>query len=128
MLKNMEDIKLYYEENEIVNVEKGEGELRKVTLRNQSGETVVDIMQWELDACTTKEPSDASTGRNERAIILVDKIYDMFKEMNVNINEMGYVFQKFLAKTQGIEQKAVLNCFGKNEVNDVRIMDWENKL
>ena len=130
--------KLYYEDKLILNVEDEENGYKRVTLElleakeNVDGSkdvaTKVSLMPWELENCAKQEKNSATDARNYRAIYLVDKIYDLLKEHDVSVDEIGFVVQKMLARLKGVEQQAILNCYGVSDPVDVRIGHWESKL
>ena len=120
-----EKIKLYYEENEIIEVVDMEGGNVSVSLTKEGSPVWVVVMpKWELEACTTKEPSDASNSRNSRAIYVVDAIYDMLLKMNVRVEEISFIMQKFLNKMGGVEQQKWMDLLGVSSKNDIRFSHW----
>lgn len=126
--------KLFYEDKIIDEVTEGEG-MRRVKLsyeypiKNEDGSEstgeVIDLPAWELEACTTKEKSDASTSRNSRAIYIVDKMYEMMEQHNVRVDEISFIIQKFLTKMGGMEQKKMLELYKVSDKNEVRFSNWK---
>ena len=86
---------------------------------------VFDIPVWEAELLISENPVDPSEARNIRGIYVVDKIYDIFKDLNINVEEFGYYMQKLTAKMQGIESASIARAFGKEDQLDIRISDWE---
>lgn len=116
---------LYYESEIIAQVESLPNEMVNVIFKSGRSK---QIMLWELNAVSTPHPSDASEGRNARAIVVVDALYELLKGLNVDTNEISYIAQKLMGKMQGVEAKAIMNAFGKSEEDITRIGDWEAKL
>ena len=72
------DKKMYFEKYEILDVEDVDNE-KRITIKVKDDETIkFNVPEWELAAVMTEEPSDASEARNIKAIVVVDKIYDLF--------------------------------------------------
>jgi hypothetical protein len=117
--------KLFYEDKIIDEVTEGENGLRRVKLsyeypiKNEDGTEdtgeVIDLPAWELEACTTKEKSDASTARNYRGVFIVDKIYEIMEQYNVRVDEVSFIMQK--AK--------MLDLYKVNDKNEVRFSHWK---
>ena len=122
----------FYEDQEIIEESEGfkEGIKRIVTV-----EGGFDLPQWEYDAVITEEKSDATSGRNNRAIPVARKIIDILEEMDVRVEEIGFYLQKVLQSLKQREGETVLRAFGfrpTNEVemgqleNEVRISNWDS--
>lgn len=126
--------KFYYENQEIANVEDvpyGKRVTVKTGVKDKEGNEELEaftVPEWEYKASTGLTPLDASTARNERAIVVVEKLYDVLKEMDVREKEISFILQKLLAKISCTERQATLNCYGKLYETDVRLSDWESKL
>ena len=114
----------YYEDKAILSIEHDD---ENVTMTFDGGE-VLTVKNWDFNATITTEKSDASEGRNRRAIVVVDAIYSLLKGMDVSINEIEFTMQKLKVKMQGTETAAILKCFGKTDFSEMRLSDWESKL
>lgn len=122
-----EPIKMYYGKKEVLEINDGmEPNTKRIVMTDEA----CDLPSWEADACVVGWPGDESDIRNLRANVVVDKIYDLLKELNARIgrNDLPYVIQKLLSRIEGTEQKAVQNCFGISDDNDLRISHIESKL
>jgi len=125
---------MYFEDKKLVEVEDVDGGEKRLTVDtgvDADGNPTMEkfnVPAWEYEVNSAEEPIDASSARNNRAIYVVDKIYDIFKSLDITVEDIGYICQKLIAKTQGIEEQARLNSFGKADAYDVRVSDWENKL
>lgn len=125
---------MYYEDKKIVSEEDTDIRTKKLVLEIVSATeeapavTVeVEVTNWEYEVNSSEEPIDPTDARNNRAVYVVDAMYELFKTLDVHTNEISYTIQKFLSKIQGTEAKAIENCFGKFD-NEMKISDWENKL
>jgi len=126
---------LYFQGHKIIDVEDGKEGYQRVKLvesvNPDTGEEnieVWDITGWELEVTATPFVSDATTGRNERAIYVVDKLYELIKDLDVRIEEIPYSLNKLLEKCKGVEEQVRLNLLGKTKGIDVRIGDWDKNL
>lgn len=116
--------KMYFSTYEILNVEDTKDGYKRVELKNTKDEEdhiKVDMPEWELNACATEEPTTDSDVRNLSAIYVVDKIYDKMLELDVRMDDVGYIVQKLMAKIQGEEKNSVLENFGVEYSYDVRL-------
>lgn len=85
------------------------------------------ISNWEYEVNSSETPIDASDARNNRAIYIVDAMYELVKTLDIPTNDISFIIQKFLSKVQGVEASAIENCFEKRD-DLMRISDWEKKL
>jgi len=120
----------YFEDKKLVKVEECEDRTKRVTVEAKNGTVEsFDVPNWEFEVNSSEtSPVDASDARNNRAIYVVDAIYDLFKGLDVKTADISYILQKLLSKVQGIEAQAILNSFGKADESDIRLSDWEKKL
>lgn len=124
----------YYEDKKIIKAEDGDDRYKRITVEVGKDENDNDILEtfdvsaWEFEVNSSDTPIDPSDARNNRAIYVVDAIYELFKALDIKTTEISYIIQKLLSKVQGIESQATLNCFGKVDEGEIRISDWENKL
>lgn len=120
---------MYLDKFEILNVDDGiEGNKRvQIKTGEEEGDNlIIDIPEWELAAVMTETPSDSSEVRNKSAIVVVDKIYDLLKEMNIRIEDVSYIIQKLLSKLSGIEEKKTNELLGVEDKYEVRIKNLDN--
>lgn len=88
----------------------------------------ISVPDWEYEAIISSEPTDATRVRNERSFHVVDKIYDLLKDLDVRTEDLAFIIQRFLAKVQGIEEQGLLNVYRTSDRGDVRISHFENLL
>lgn len=89
-----------------------------------------DLPSWEASACITNWPTDLTEIRNLRCIYIAEKIYEVFKELNVRVtqSEMQFLFQKMMTTMENLQKNAMLGAFGVSQEGDIRIGLLEKKL
>jgi len=136
----MEDETFYFGANKVTDVEfqeEGEGTVRLTLefpepIENEDGSRdtaeKVSMPAWEYEVCKTTEPSDLTELRNSKTVYIVDKVYDLFKELDINVADLNFIMDKLLNKFKGTEFQAIWNCLGVQSSQDIRISHYENKL
>lgn len=115
---------MFYEDKKIVSHDVSEEGVVKIETENDS----FTVNSWEFEVNKGEEAIDASEARNNRAIYVVDKIYDLIKDLNIPTEEIGFYLQKLMTRMQGVELAATMAAFGKKDGDIVRLKDWEDKL
>jgi hypothetical protein len=120
-------VDMYYGDKKIVSVEPGFSELY-TRVHTESGP--IDLPHWEYKICVTTYPSDLSDLRNFRCVYIVDKLYDVLRELNIRVtqNECTYLTQKLLTKIQEVQKIAMLTGLGVASEDDIRLKLLESKL
>jgi hypothetical protein len=113
---------MFYEQYEIKNVLEGDkGYTRVQLVIPDADDVIIDVKTWEYDEVVSEKPSDASEVRNKRAVYVVDKMYEVLKELDIRTGDIGFIMQKLLAKLGGIEEKAINDAFGVSIKQDIRL-------
>ena len=124
MPENISEVKMFYGNVPIKEITDGiEPGIKRVRMETET----LDLPEWEVNACFTSWPTDASEVRNLRCIFVVDELYKVFQRLNVRVtaNEMQYIVQKLLTKMEGIRKQAMNNAFGVADENDIRLQILE---
>ena len=126
-----EEIQFYYESFKIVDVAEDTDGTRKLKLeipKEDGNEYIfITLPEWEYKATVTEHPSDASEARNSRTVVVVDKLYAILKEMDVRVEDIGFISQKLLSKFGGIEEKAINETFGVDNKYNIRLASHYDK-
>ena len=136
------ETKFYYGAHKIVNIEDIENGYKRVELlfetpkENPDGSKDIgekfDIPAWELTVCASFEPCSLLEHlgelRNRRTNYVVQKMLELFKELDVNIEEWPHYSQKLIWSMQANEEEAINKAFGVADKNDIRLSHWEKML
>lgn len=120
----------YYDKYKILDVTDLDEKYKSVKLEaNEHGEFVYIILpEWEYLSVVTDEPSDATTVRNKRAIVITDKLYDILKDMDVRMEDISFVMNKLVTKLQGVEEDENNKRLGVDSRYDIRLKTHIDKL
>lgn len=128
----------YFSDKKVINTEQEENGYTRLTLElpepielPDGGKEVaekISIPEWEYLAGKSDQPTDDSYTRNMATIVVVDRLYDILKGMDVRTEDLSFIIQKFLQKVQGIEEQGLLNIYKVSDRRDIRISHFENLL
>lgn len=126
-----EEIQFYYENFKIVDVAEDDSgkKMLKLEVPKEDGNEYIFVTmpEWEYKASVTDHPSDPSESRNSRSIVVVDRLYEVLKEMDVRVEDIGFLCQKLLSKFGGVEEKATNDAFGVDNKYNIRLASHYDK-
>ena len=120
-----ETSKLFYGQEEVVEVTNG---FKDGIKRIKTTEFADDYPAWEVEVSLSTQPRSLSEVRNSRANHIVQKMLEMFKELDVLIEDVPDIVRKLVNSMQENEHIAWLRCVGKDDKNLIRLSDWEKIL
>lgn len=124
---------MYFGDKEIKEV--GEPIEGKIRLLLEDGG--LDVPVWEYEAVKTEEKSDASEARRQRAFHVAEKMLELFRDLNVRVNEIGPYLDQMTESLKMTGQTVRLKAFGYHPEslveaglleNEIRLSDWQRQL